>query len=121
MKVKHNKSIAQKRKERVRSKITGTTLRPRLSVFRSNQHIYLQVIDDSEGKTLVSANDRNPDLKKKVAGKKKMEVAQVVTEVLAEKMKTAKIEKIVFDRGGYRYHGRVKMIADLLRDKGIQF
>ncbi|CAN5296777.1 50S ribosomal protein L18 [soil metagenome] len=115
MKVNHSKTSADKRKIRVRSKVMGTTARPRLSVFRSNRYIYLQVIDDQAGKTLVSINSKTA----KVTGNK-MEQAIQSAKALAEKLKVAKINKLVFDRGSYRYHGRVKAIAEVMREEGVQ-
>jgi len=114
MKVNHLKTSADKRKIRVRSKVMGTTLRPRLSVFRSNKFVYLQVIDDEVGKTLVSMNSKTT----KVSGTK-IEQAIQVAKALASQLKTAKINKLVFDRGSYRYHGRVKAIADVMREEGV--
>ncbi len=115
MKVNHLKTSADKRKIRVRSKVMGTTERPRLSVFRSNKFIYLQVIDDQVGKTLAAVNSNVT----KVKGNK-MEQAKLTAKSLAEKLKVAKITKLVFDRGSYRYHGRVKAIADVMREEGVQ-
>ncbi len=120
MKVKHNKSLAQRRQIRVRRKLQGSAERPRLTVFRSNQHIYLQLINDVAGKTVLAVNDLQEAIKKSSKDMKKAEVTRVVTEQLVELMKKAKIDKAVFDRGSYRYHGRVKMIAEILREKGIQ-
>jgi large subunit ribosomal protein L18 len=105
-----------KRKRRVRAKIFGTKERPRLSVFRTNQHIYAQIIDDTEGKTLVSANSLQ--FKEKLTNKEK--VLKVV-EVLAQKAKEAGIEKIVFDRNGFSYKGRIKLLAEKLRELGLKF
>lgn len=99
----------------MRSKIRGTAERPRLTVFRSNTHTYLQVIDDSSGKTLASATEKEV----KVEGTKTVR-AVAVAKLLAEKAKKAKIMAVVFDRGSYKYHGRVKAIADALREAGVQ-
>jgi large subunit ribosomal protein L18 len=98
-----------RRKNRVRAKISGTSLRPRLSVFRSNTHIYAQLIDDVTGKTLCSASDL------KIKEGTKTELATVVGNDIASKMKTLKIEKILFDRNGFKYHGRVKALAEAVR------
>jgi large subunit ribosomal protein L18 len=98
-----------RRKNRVRAKISGSESRPRLSVFRSNTHIYAQVIDDVTGKTLCSASDL------KIKKGTKTELATVVGNDVASKMKTLKIETIVFDRNGFKYHGRVKALAEAVR------
>jgi large subunit ribosomal protein L18 len=98
-----------RRKNRVRAKISGSESRPRLSVFRSNTHIYAQVIDDVTGKTLCSASDL------KIKEGTKTELATVVGNDVALKMKTLKIETIVFDRNGFKYHGRVKALAEAVR------
>lgn len=115
MKVNHLKTSADKRKIRVRSKVMGTTERPRLSVFRSNKFIYLQVIDDQVGKTLAAMSSNVDSIKGN-----KMEQAKLTAKALAEKLKVAKISKLVFDRGSYRYHGRVKAIAEVMREEGVQ-
>ncbi|MFI5241060.1 MAG: 50S ribosomal protein L18 [Microgenomates group bacterium] len=105
------------RKGRVRATVIGTMERPRLNVFRSNSHIYAQLIDDSAGKTLVAFSDFS--LKDKKV--KKIEMATLVGEGLAKKALTKKIEKVVFDRGGFRYHGRIKAVADGARKGGLSF
>jgi len=105
-------------KRRIRKKVTGTSLVPRLSVFRSNKQIYAQVIDDSTGKTLASASSYN----NKAADKKtKSEQAVVVGKEVAEKALKAGVETVVFDRNGYLYHGRVKSLADSAREGGLKF
>ncbi len=105
-------------KRRIRKKITGTSMVPRLSVFRSNKQIYAPVIDDSTGKTLASASS----YKNKAADKKtKVEQAAIVGKELAEKATKAGIEAVVFDRNGYLYHGRVKSLADSAREGGLKF
>ena len=104
-----------RRKNRVRAKISGSESRPRLSVFRSNTHIYAQVIDDVTGKTLCSASDL------KIKEGTKTELATVVGNDVASKMKTLKIETIVFDRNGFKYHGRVKALAEAVRTAWIEF
>lgn len=105
-----------RRKNRIRSKISGTSEKPRLSVFRSNSHISVQLIDDVAGKTLASASDLS--LKKEGT---KTEMAQKVWEEIAKKIKDLNIESIVFDRGGFIYHGRVKALAEAVRNGGIKF
>jgi large subunit ribosomal protein L18 len=104
------------RHRRIRARITGTKNRPRLSVFRSNKHIFLQLIDDNAKKTLISASD----LKTKIKGTK-TEIARKVGKKLAESAKLKKIKNVVFDRGGYKYHGRVKAAAEGVREGGLQF
>ncbi|MGD8584638.1 MAG: 50S ribosomal protein L18 [Chloroflexota bacterium] len=114
--------IARKRRHRrVRSKLSGTAERPRLNVFRSLNHIYAQVIDDVEGKTLVAASTLEKEVASKASGKTKKDQAALVGSVIAERAKSAGIETVVFDRGGYRYHGRVKALADAAREGGLQF
>ncbi len=107
------------RHERVRSKVVGTTSEPRLNVFRSNGNIFAQIIDDSCGKTLVSASSIDKDLKLENGGN--IEAAKKVGELLAKRAKKAKITKVTFDRGGYLYHGRVKALADAARENGLEF
>lgn len=109
-----------KRKTRVRSKISGTKARPRLSVFRSNTETSAQLINDESGTTLVSCSSRNLS-KTKTKGQNKVQIATLVGEELAKIAKTKKINKVVFDRGGYKYHGRVKALADGARKGGLTF
>jgi len=119
-----NKSRAvarMRRHARVRKKMAGTAQRPRLNVFRSLTGIYAQVIDDQAGTTLVSASTVEKDLSEKVKGMKKAEQAKLVGQTVAERAKSKGIEMVVFDRGGYRYVGRVKALADGAREKGLQF
>ncbi len=107
------------RRGKVRAKISGTAQTPRVSVFRSNKHVFVQLIDDSQGKTLLSSV---VDSKKKNTTKStKTELAGKIGETLAEKAKEAGIKQVVFDRGGYKYHGRVKALADGLRKGGLKF
>jgi large subunit ribosomal protein L18 len=113
---KNIKNQRQIRHKRVRAKVIGTTERPRLSVFRSNNHIFLQLIDDSKGKTIVSASDHKT--KKKT---NKTEKAKEAGRELAKSAKTKKIETAVFDRGGYKYHGRIKAAAEGAREEGLKF
>jgi len=117
-----NKQIAKnskltRRHARVRSKIEGTAARPRLSVFRSNAGLFLQLIDDLNGVTLVSADSHELKGTKKT----KVELAKELGELLAKKAQAKKIGAVVFDRGGYRYHGRVKAVAEGARQGGLQF
>ena len=109
-----------KRRKKVRGNLHGTKTRPRFSVFRSNQKIYAQLIDDDAGKTLsYYSSSKLTDTKKK--GKTKSETAKLVGEELAKAAKKKKIKKVVFDRGGYRYHGRVKALAEGARKGGLEF
>jgi large subunit ribosomal protein L18 len=101
--------------------VRGTALRPRLSVFRSHEHIYAQVIDDESGRTLVAASSCSPELKERLSGGGNVAAAKVVGEQVAQKARAQGIERIVFDRGGYRYHGRVKALADSARQGGLVF
>ncbi len=105
------------RHERIREKIVGTADVPRVCVFRSNTNIYAQIIDDTTGTTLVSASS----LENKGKNGSNVEAAKLVGEALAKKAKKAGITKVVFDRGGYLYHGRVKALADALRENGLEF
>lgn len=111
----------QRRHARVRDKVSGTNTRPRLCVFRSSNYIYTQIIDDSAGKTLASASDLDPEIKDKVAGKKKVEGAELVGSLTAQRALSKGISKVVFDRGGYKYHGRVKALAEAARKAGLEF
>src|SRR5262245_22026899 len=106
---------------RDRERLVGTPERPRLAVFRSLNHIYAQVIDDSAGHTLVAASDLEADVKSARNGKKKSEVAGLVGDALARKAKGKGISSVVFDRGGFKYHGRVKAFADAVRKGGLEF
>ena len=107
--------------ERVRSKVEGTPERPRLCVYRSLGHIYAQIVDDRTGRTLVSASSVDKETKKQLKGGGNIAAAKVIGKVIAGRAKAAKIEKVVFDRGGYKYHGRVKALADAAREAGLQF
>ena len=107
------------RHRRVRGKLSGTTERPRLSVFRSANHIYAQVIDDERGQTLAAASSLDPGIRGAVKGKNKTEVSQMVGDLLAERAKAAGTKTVVFDRGGFKYHGRVRAIAEAARKGGL--
>jgi large subunit ribosomal protein L18 len=115
------KNVARiKRHERVRKKISGTPERPRLSVFRSNFYISAQIIDDSKGVTLTMASSQDKDLVKK-KGTKNIEMAKKVGQLLAKRAKEKQITQVVFDKGGYLYHGKVKALADGAREGGLEF
>jgi len=111
-----------RRHSRVRDRLSGTPERPRLAVFRSLNHIYAQVIDDVAGHTLAAASDTEKDVQSAIkASQKKSEVAGVVGEALAKRAKEKGIKAVVFDRGGFKYHGRVKALAEAVREGGISF
>ena len=114
-------SARVRRHTRVRKNISGTADRPRLNVFRSLAEIYAQVINDETGQTVVSASSIDSELRAKLVGKKKSEQARIVGEMVAERAKAQGIEQVVFDRGGYRYIGRVKALADGAREGGLKF
>ncbi len=111
----------RKRSLRVRGKISGTADRPRLNVYRSLGHIYAQIIDDAQGHTLASASTLNAEVAKLVAGKTKIEAAYIVGETIAKNAISKGVTKVVFDRAGYLYTGRVKAIADGARNAGLEF
>lgn len=118
----NSRSVARTRRHvRVRKNLAGTADRPRLNVFRSVSAIYAQVIDDQSGRTLVSASTVDHELREKVKGLKKAEQAKMIGQAVAERAKSKGIETVVFDRGGYRYMGRVKALADGAREGGLQF
>jgi large subunit ribosomal protein L18 len=110
-----------RRHARVRRRVAGTPERPRLNVFRSSTHIYAQVIDDVAGRTIVAASDIDKDLASALKGKTKTEQAIAVGKAVAEKARASGVDKVVFDRGGYQYHGRVKALADAAREAGLGF
>ena len=119
---KVNKNEIRKRKHlRVRKKISGTAECPRLCVFRSNTNIYAQIIDDSNGTTLVSASSLDKDVKASVANGGNIEAAAAVGKLVAERAQAKEITEVVFDRGGYIYHGRVAALADAAREAGLSF
>jgi large subunit ribosomal protein L18 len=111
----------KRRHRRIRAKISGTAERPRLNIFRSLDHIYAQVIDDEAGHTLVAASTVDNKLTADIEGKTKKEQAAIVGKTVAERAVAAGITNVVFDRGGYRYHGRVKALADSAREGGLNF
>ena len=108
-----------RRHARVRTKVSGTAERPRLCVYRSNSNLYAQIIDDESKTTLVSASSLDKDLKITNGGN--VEAAKLIGSEIAKRAKKAKITKVVFDRGGYLYHGRVKALADAARENGLEF
>ncbi len=117
-----SRSEARKRRHlRVRKRVFGTPERPRLNVFRSLRHIYAQVIDDVEGRTLASASTLDPELRGAIEGKNKTEQAKEVGKLVAQRALSLGIKQVVFDRGGYKFHGRVKALADAAREAGLDF
>lgn len=106
--------------KRIRNKIAGTASRPRLCVFRSLNHMYAQIVDDGQGKTLVSASTRDKGLREQGKGGN-VNAAKAVGKAIAERARVKGIESVVFDRGGYIYHGRVKALADAARESGLKF
>jgi large subunit ribosomal protein L18 len=118
---KAREEARKRRQRRVRAHVSGTADRPRLNVFRSLAHIYAQVIDDKTGATLVSASTVDAELRAEMTGKKKAEQAKVVGQAVAKRALAKGLTKVTFDRGGYRYHGRVKALADGAREGGLEF
>jgi large subunit ribosomal protein L18 len=110
-----------KRQRRIRAKLSGTSARPRLNVFRSNKHIYAQVIDDVRQHTLVAASTMDAGLRPQLADNAKLAEAKLVGRLIAERARAVGVTKVVFDRGGYRYHGRVQALADAAREGGLEF
>ena len=116
------KKLRAKRHRRIRNRIFGTSERPRLAVYRSNAHIYAQIIDDTRGHTLVAASTLDPELREKLGGKGgNVEAARLVGERIAAKAREKGITKVVFDRGGNVYHGRVAALAEAVRAGGLEF
>lgn len=120
-KAKEKRLARQRRHARVRKRVRGTSERPRLSVFRSLKHMRAQVIDDTLGRTLVSASTLDAEVRPELDGKDKSGQAAAVGAALAERALAAGIKVVVFDRGGYQYHGRVKALAEAVREGGLEF
>ncbi|MEK7277472.1 MAG: 50S ribosomal protein L18 [Chloroflexota bacterium] len=114
-------TMRRRRQARVRGRVAGTAARPRLNVYRSLSNIFAQVIDDASGRTLAQASTIDAELKARLEGKKKLEQAQVVGAAVAERALSKGLKAVVFDRAGYRYHGRVKALADAARGAGLEF
>lgn len=110
-----------RRKQRVRKRVFGTAKRPRLNVFRSRSHIYAQIVDDLKGATLAAASSLDKSLRTSLKSTGSIEGAKAVGKLLAERAKAAKVQAVVFDRGGRMYHGRVKALAEASREGGLQF
>jgi large subunit ribosomal protein L18 len=122
LKFKRALNQRQRRHKRVRAKVSGTAQRPRLNVFRSSAHIYAQLIDDIAGHTLVAACDLEEEVKSRAGdGATKTARAKTVGQVVAERAKSAGVQSVVFDRGGFLYHGRVKAVAEGAREGGLEF
>ncbi|MDQ3411303.1 MAG: 50S ribosomal protein L18 [Chloroflexota bacterium] len=122
IKFRRKLSARKRRHVRVRAKISGTARRPRLNVFRSSAHIYAQVIDDTRGHTLVAACDLEQEIKERAGdGATKSARAKAVGQIVGERAKAAGIELVVFDRGGFLYHGRIQAVADGARESGLVF
>ncbi len=124
MRTKYRKKLdpRKKRHMRVRAKVSGTAERPRLNVFRSSAHIYAQLIDDTAGHTILAASDLEDEVQQKAGeGAPKTQRATTVGQVIAERAKAAGIENVVFDRGGFLFHGRIKAVADGAREGGLKF
>jgi large subunit ribosomal protein L18 len=121
IKQKERKPIVQKRHRSIRLKVSGTAEFPRLAVYRSTKHIYAQLIDDENHVTLASASSNDKDIKESLKNGGNIEAAKVVGEAIAKKAKKAGVECVVFDRGGFLYHGRVAALADAAREAGLMF
>lgn len=113
--------VRAKKHLKIRRKLHGTAQRPRLAVFRSDKHIYAQIIDDIKGATLVSASTLDKDIAKQLEKTNNVEAAKVVGEVVAKRALDKGVSEVVFDRGGYVYHGKIKALADAAREAGLQF
>jgi large subunit ribosomal protein L18 len=113
--------MRQRRHESVRQKVAGTPERPRLNVFRSLREMYAQLIDDESGRTLASASTLESEIKPKLAGLNKTEQAKLIGEAIAKRAADKGVKQVVFDRGGYRYHGRVRALAEAAREAGLEF
>mgnify|MGYP000094313298 FL=1 len=113
--------LRERRRLRVRKKVFGTSERPRLNVFRSEKHMYAQIIDDERGVTLCAASTLSPELRGEITKTATVEAARAVGELIARKAQAKGIKKVVFDRAGYLYHGRVKALADGAREGGLEF
>lgn len=117
-----NKHVGrEKRHLRLRRKLKGTEARPRLAVFRSNRYLYAQIIDDTAGITIASASSLEKELREKFQGRVNKEVATEIGKLISERAKAKGVSAVVFDRGGFKYHGRVKSLAEAARDNGLEF
>ena len=117
-----DKSAVRRRiRHRIRNRVAGTAERPRLAVFRSDKHIYVQAINDAEGATIAHASTRDPEVRAMIPRGGNVEAAKIVGGTIAAKLKEKGLESVVFDRGGYLYHGRVKALAEAARSAGLRF
>lgn len=114
------KHLRDRRRAKIKSQVWGSAHRPRLSIFRSHRHLLAQLIDDERGQTLLAGSDLDQEIKDRVKGKPKLEIAGLVGQFLAKKAKEQKIGQVVFDRAGYRYHGRVKAVVEAFREGGVK-
>lgn len=121
MRIKSSEEVRERIRARIRKKISGTPERPRLAVFRSQSHIYAQVIDDSAGRTLCAASSLDKELRKDTKRGSSVAAAKAVGLLIANRAKEKGVAKVVFDRGGFHYHGRVKALADAAREGGLRF
>ena len=121
MRIEEKERLRKKRHRRVRSKVTGTAERPRLNVSRSLQHIYAQLIDDTTGNTVATASTVDASLRESLKSGGNVEAAKAVGKLIAERGREKGISAVVFDRGGYLYHGRIQALADSARESGLQF
>jgi large subunit ribosomal protein L18 len=121
MSTKSRTEMRKRRHVRVRKKLAGTAARPRLNVFRSLNEVYAQVIDDGAGKTLVAASSLDDDLRAGLKGKNKTDQARLVGQAVAQRAAAQGVRQVVFDRGGFRYHGRVRALAEAAREAGLEF
>lgn len=121
MRLEEKERLRKKRHRRVRAKVSGTSVRPRLNVSRSLQHIYAQLIDDAAGHTIVAASTVDKDLREGLKSGGNIDAAKAVGKLIAERGLELGITAVVFDRGGYKYHGRVQALADSAREAGLQF
>jgi large subunit ribosomal protein L18 len=120
--VQRKRERRERAHQRVRTRVRGTAERPRLSIYKSVKYFYAQLIDDDRGVTLAQANSSDPEVRQRITGSaSNKDAAKVVGEIVAERARAKGIEKVVFDRGGYVYHGNVKVLADAAREKGLQF
>ena len=119
--VKSRNALRVRRHDRIRKRMNGSAQRPRLSVFRSLQHVYAQVIDDSTGRTLVAESTREKTVAQGLESLSSMAAAERVGTIVAERAKEKGVTSVVFDRGGYKYHGRIKALADAARGAGLEF
>lgn len=119
--MKSVKEARDRRHERIRKKVIGTSVRPRLSVYRSLNHMHAQIIDDTKGHTIISASSLDKEFKDKKSHKGNIETAKQIGELIAKRALGKGVKKVVFDRGGYLYHGRVKALAEAAREAGLEF